>query len=88
MNKELLSKLRLKKKAYRQWKHGQIAWDGYRDNARVARNQVRKAKARLELNLAMNIKGNKKGFYRYIGDKRKTGEIVGPIWKEIGDLVT
>lgn len=32
--------------------------------------------------------GNKKGFYKYIGNKKKTRETVGLLWKEMGDLVT
>ncbi|GAB0189884.1 mitochondrial enolase superfamily member 1 [Grus japonensis] len=42
----------------------------------------------LELNLARDIKSNKKSFCRYVSDKRKTRENVGPLWKETGDLVT
>lgn len=38
---------------------------------------VRKAKAQIELNLARDVKDNKKGFYKYIGDRRKTTENVG-----------
>ncbi|KAK4817455.1 hypothetical protein QYF61_015610 [Mycteria americana] len=34
-----------------------------------------------------NVKGNKKSFYRYVGDKRKTRENVGPLRKETGDPV-
>jgi len=34
------------------------------------------------------VKGNKKSFYKYISDKRKARENVGPLWKEMGDLVT
>lgn len=47
---------------------------------------MKKAKARLELNLARDIKGSKKGFYRFIVDKRKTRKIVGSLQKEMGDL--
>ena len=46
------------------------------------------AKALIELNLVRDVKGNKKSFYRHVGDKRKTKENVGPLWKEKGDLVT
>ncbi|PKU45921.1 rna-directed dna polymerase from mobile element jockey-like [Limosa lapponica baueri] len=35
-----------------------------------------------------NVKDNKKGFYGYIGNKRKTRENVGPLLNEMGDLVT
>ncbi|GAB0191906.1 mitochondrial enolase superfamily member 1 [Grus japonensis] len=55
---------------------------------RAARDQVRKAKALIELNLARDIKGNKKSFYRYVSDKRKTRENVGPLWNDTGDLAT
>ena len=36
----------------------------------MCRDGVRKAKAQLELNLARDAK-NKKGFYRYVSQKRK-----------------
>ncbi|GAB0202862.1 hypothetical protein GRJ2_002751800 [Grus japonensis] len=88
MNKELLGKLKHKKKAYRGWKQGQVAWEEYRETVQASRDQVRKAKALTELNLARDIKGNKKSFYRHVSDKRKTRENVGPLWKETGDLVT
>ncbi|KFW68190.1 hypothetical protein AS28_13777, partial [Pygoscelis adeliae] len=87
-NKELLDKLKHKKEAYRGWKQGQVAWEEYREIVPAARAQVRKAKALIELNLARDIKGNKKRFYRYAGDKRKTRKNVGPLWNEMGDLVT
>jgi len=34
------------------------------------------------------VKGNKEGCYKYMGDKRKITENVGPLLNEIGDLVT
>jgi len=40
------------------------------------------------LSLAREVKDNKKTFYRYIGDKRKTRENVDAIQKEKGDLFT
>ncbi|KAK4826550.1 hypothetical protein QYF61_010070 [Mycteria americana] len=39
---------------------------------------VRKAKAQLELNLARDAKNNKKGFYRYVSQKRKVKERAPP----------
>ncbi|KFU98828.1 hypothetical protein N340_10187, partial [Tauraco erythrolophus] len=88
MNKELLDQLGHKKKAYREWKQGQVAWEEYRTIVRVTRDQVRKAKALIELNLARDIKGNKKGFYGYVSDKKRSREDLGPVWKETGDLAT
>ncbi|GAB0178772.1 mitochondrial enolase superfamily member 1 [Grus japonensis] len=87
MTKELLDKVKHKKEAYRGWKQGQVAWEKYRETVRAARDQVRKAKALIEISLARDVKGNKKSFCRYVSDKRKR-ENVGPLWKETGDLVT
>ncbi|PKU33655.1 hypothetical protein llap_16036 [Limosa lapponica baueri] len=88
INKEVLDKLKNKKEAYRRWKQGRVDWVEYRETVRVARNQIRQAKAQIELNLATDIKDNKKNFYRYVRDKGKTREDVGPLQKETGDLVT
>ncbi|GAB0177368.1 hypothetical protein GRJ2_000202000 [Grus japonensis] len=86
MNKELLGKH--KKEAYRGWKQGQVAWEEYRETVRAARDQVRKAKALIEISLARDVKDNKKSFYRYVSDKRRTRENVGPLQNETGELVT
>ena len=64
MNKEILAKLKQKNEAYRGWKQGQVGWEEYREIVRVAREQVRKAKALTELNLSRDVKGNKKAFCR------------------------
>jgi len=88
MNKELLDKLRHKKEAYIGWKQGQVTWEEYREIVRAARDQVRKSKALIELNLARDVKSNKKSFSRYVSDTRKAREKVGPLWKEMGELVT
>ncbi|GAB0204525.1 mitochondrial enolase superfamily member 1 [Grus japonensis] len=88
MNKELLGKAKQKKEAYRGWKQGQVAWEEYRETVRAAREQVRKAKALTEISLARDVKDNKKSFYRYVSDKRRMRENVGPLRNEMGDLVT
>ncbi|GAB0187269.1 mitochondrial enolase superfamily member 1 [Grus japonensis] len=88
MNKELLGKVKQKKEAYRGWKQGQVAWEEYRQTVQAARGQVRKAKALTEISLARDVKDNKKSFYRYVSDKRRTRENVGPLQNETGDLVT
>ncbi|GAB0185045.1 mitochondrial enolase superfamily member 1 [Grus japonensis] len=88
MNKELLGKVRHKKEAYRGWKQGQVAWEEYKETVRAARDQVRKVKALIEINLSRDVKGSKKSFYRYVSDKRKSRENVCPLWKAMGDLVT
>ncbi|GAB0186173.1 mitochondrial enolase superfamily member 1 [Grus japonensis] len=89
MNKELLGKVKQKKEAYRGWKQRQVAWEEYRETIRAARDQVRKAKALTEINLARDVKDNKKIFYRYVSEKRRMRETVGPLWnKMMGELVT
>ncbi|PKU32701.1 hypothetical protein llap_16995 [Limosa lapponica baueri] len=88
MNRELLDNLKQKKEAYRGWKQGQVGWEEYREIVRAASDQVRKAKAQIDLNLARDINSIKKSFYRYVSDKKKTRENVGPLQKEAGDLVT
>ncbi|GAB0204419.1 mitochondrial enolase superfamily member 1 [Grus japonensis] len=88
MNKELLGKVKQKKEAYRGWKQGQVAWEEYRETVQAAREQVRKAKALTEISLARDVKDNKKSFYSYVSDKRRTRENVGPLQNEMGDLVT
>lgn len=54
MNKELLDTLRLE--VYRWWKQGQVAWKEYRRIVQSTRNQVRKVKAQIELNLSRATK--------------------------------
>ncbi|GAB0203792.1 mitochondrial enolase superfamily member 1 [Grus japonensis] len=83
MNKELLGKVKQKKEAYRGWKQGQVAWEEYRGTVRAARDQVRKAKALTEISLARDVKDNQKSFYRYVSDKRRTRENVGPLRNEV-----
>ena len=79
--------VKCKKKVYREWKQKRVTWEDHKEVVRAARDQVRKAETQIELNLARDVKGNKKNFYRYISDKRKAGGDVGGLWKGTGDLV-
>lgn len=36
------------------------------------------------MNLTMDVKGNKKGFYRYVSDKGKSRENVDPVFNKVG----
>ncbi|KAK4806963.1 LOW QUALITY PROTEIN: hypothetical protein QYF61_027330 [Mycteria americana] len=85
LDRDLLVKLKSKRELHRQWKG---TWEEYRDAARLCRDGVRKAKAQLELNLARDAKNNKKGFYRYINQKRKVKESVPPLMNKNGGLVS
>lgn len=42
----------------------------------------------MELNLVKDVKDTKKGFFKYINNKRKTKDNVGPLLNGGGTLVT
>ena len=42
----------------------------------------------MELNLARDVKDNKKGFYRYIGRRRQAKEGAPPLMKGSGELAS
>ena len=56
--KDLL--IRLREKVIWLWKQGHITWGEYRDAVRTCREGIRKAKAQMKLNLARDVKNNKK----------------------------
>jgi len=70
LSRDLLVKLKGKRDPRRQWKQGQGSCEEYRDTARLSRGDIRRAKARLELNLARDAKDNKEGFSRYVSQNR------------------
>ena len=65
-----------------------MSWKEYRAVVRVCRDGIRKAKAQMELNLARDVKDNKKGFYRYICRRRQAKESVLPPMKGNGELAS
>jgi len=87
MSKELLAELRRKIKVHGLWKDGQATWEEYRNFVKACRDATRKAKVHLELNLARDVKDNKKGLFNYISSKRKAMENVRPLLNEVGALV-
>ena len=70
------------------WKQGQVPWEEYKEAARLCRDEVRKAKAQLELNLPRDARENKKGFCRSLNQKKKVQEAVPPLMSDTGKLVT
>ena len=83
MSKELMDKLKGKKKVHEMWKKDLSTWEEYRNVVRACRDAMRKAKALLELNLAKEVYDNKKEFFlKYVNSKRKTRENVGPLLNE------
>jgi len=65
------------------WNKGQATWNECRNVVRACREATSKAKAHLQLNLARDVKNNKKGFFNYISSKQKTKENVGPLKVEL-----
>ena len=88
LNTVLQLKLREKREMYRKWKQGSVSWEEYRAVVCVCRDRSRKAKAQMELNLAKDVKDNKKGFYRYIGRRRQGKESVPSLMKSNGELAS
>ncbi|KAF1468861.1 hypothetical protein FQV17_0013719, partial [Megadyptes antipodes antipodes] len=88
LNGELLLGLRKKRRVYHLWKKGQATQEEYRDLVRSCREEMRKAKAQLERNLAAVVKDNKKSFYTYIDDKKRAKETLHPLLDAGGDIVT
>lgn len=83
INGELLEKLKNKKEVYGMWKQEPVTWEEYKDTLQACRDTVRKAKPHLELNLARIIKGNRKGLYKYIGNKKNTRDNMGMLLKRV-----
>ena len=54
----------------------------------MCREKIRKAKAQLELNLAIGIKENKKHFYKHINNKRRAKENLHPLLDAAGNVTT
>ena len=62
LTRDLILKLRRKKKVYGCWMEGQATRKAYRDAVCVCREKICVAKAHLELKLAVSVRENKKGF--------------------------
>ncbi|XP_073186763.1 uncharacterized protein [Lepidochelys kempii] len=88
LNNEILADLKYKKEAYKKLKIGQMTREEYKNIAWACRSDIRKAKSHLELQLARDVKSNKKGFFRYVSNKKKVKGSVGPLLNEGGNLVT
>lgn len=59
MNKELRDKLK-GKKVHQIWERSLVTWEKCKNSVRSCRDAMRMSKALLELNLAKEIKNNKK----------------------------
>ncbi|KFQ76863.1 hypothetical protein N335_14424, partial [Phaethon lepturus] len=88
LSRDLLGKLKGRKEMHKQWKQRQGSWDGYSNAARLCRDEVRRAKAQLELNLAREAKNNKSSFYRYVSHKRRAKESTPSLMSKTDKLAT
>jgi len=86
LNRELFLGLRKKRRVYHLWKKGQATQEEYRGLIRSCREEIRKAKAQLELRLATVVRDNKKCFYQYTTNKKRAISI--PFWMQGGILPT
>ncbi|KAK4827397.1 hypothetical protein QYF61_017802 [Mycteria americana] len=78
----------VKKEVYWLRKGSQIAIEDYKNLARAFRDEVRKAKAQLQLKLDKDVKNNNKEFFRYVSSKQKHRADIGPLLNKAGKLVT
>jgi len=86
LNRELLLGLRKKRRVYHLWKKGQVTEEEYRGLDRSCREEIRKAKAQLELRLATVVRDNKKCFYKYSNNKKRAKESLHPLLDVRGNI--
>jgi len=79
--------LRKKRRVYHLWKKGQATQEEYRGLVRSCREEIRKAKAQLELSLATVVRDHKKCFYKYVNHKKRANESLHPLLNARGDIV-
>lgn len=79
LNRHPWLELKNKRKVYGLWKNGQATYNDYRYVVKLCREQIRKAKALQELNLATKVKDSNKYFYKYINSKRRARENLHPL---------
>jgi len=84
--KELFLGLREKKRVYHLWKKVQATQKGDRSLIRSCREEIRKAKAQLELKLATVVRDSKKCFYKYINSKKRAKENLHPLLDARGNI--
>ena len=88
LSKDLLVRLRERKKKYKQWMQGRVAWEEYRDAVQMCRDGIRKDEAQMELNLVREAKNSKNVFFRYYGQKRQAKESVPNLIHGKGELAS
>lgn len=72
----------------RRWKQNRVTQKECRDTVWVCRDQFRKAKTHLDLNLSRDVKSKSKSFYRYMSSKKKAKINVGLLLNVARSLVS
>jgi len=86
LNRELLLGLRKKTRVYHLWKKEQATQEEYRGLVRSCREEIREAKAQLELRLSTVVRDSKKCFYKHINNKKTAKENLHPLLDARGDI--
>jgi len=85
LNRELLLRLRKKRRVYHLWKKRQATQQEYRGLIRPCREEIKVAKAQLELRLATVVRDNKKCFYKYINNRKRADKSLHPLLNARGE---
>jgi len=88
LKREILLGLRKKRRIYHLWKKGQATQEEYRVLVRTCREEIRKAKTQLELNLTNVVRDNNKCFCQYINNKMRAEENLHQLLDAGADTVT
>ena len=59
-----------------------MAWEYNRDASQMCADRIKRAGEQMELCLVREVKNKRKGFYKYIGQKRKAMESTAPLITE------
>jgi len=86
LNREFLLGLRKKRRVYHLWKKGQATQEEYRGFVRSCREEIRQARAQLELRMTTVVRDNKNCFYKYINNKKRAKEGLHPLLDATGSI--
>jgi hypothetical protein len=87
MKNEILAALRRKKKLWQRAKGGRGV-EEYKEQEKLVKNMIKKAKRQFEKKLAEGGSSNKKPFFAYVKRKTRTRQGVGPLRGGDGRVVT
>ena len=82
LNRDLWLDLKNKRRIYCLWKRGQVSHEDYKDVVKLCRENIRRAKVQLELNLATAVKDNKNVSIHSLTPKGGLGKISLFYWMQ------